>query len=369
MSPSKKQPQNSGDRAWNVVNFDRNEGSQRNESVLIETVLEEGLCDDVLSTTSSDESESLIGSSNGAVAAGYGFSTLIGQKEEDLAKSLSRNSVLPSSLVQEKSSSFCGRASRGLAQLNPWQIVLLTSSTTFLITCALQAVLKNSSPAPVNDVAAAPYFTNHGATYRDVDFVLPLGSISKGAGKYIVDFENRIAYPIVPKVNYWESAKLHVSEKSQYFLRYIKELDKHKFLNLDNKIRHANTAFMSAANTLLSSCSIKIRSASDHLRHYKHAINFEPKIELGRLTRRLREAWNIQASGYLHPLQDNLSAYITKARLFMIGGGNLGSRFRAGFVKMASSIDQFRDRTGSVFIDKWDNTMAMLRFKANRTNF
>ncbi|CEP60509.1 uncharacterized protein LALA0_S01e12552g [Lachancea lanzarotensis] len=365
MTSSKKQPQNSGDRTWSVVNFDRNGASQRSDGVSIQTVLEEGLCDDVLSTASSDESDSLIAPSNDAVATGYGFSTLIEQKE-DLAKTLSHDPVLSSSLAPENTT-VCSRAGRGLAQLNPWQIVLLTSSTTFLITCTLQALLNNPSPTLVNDVATAPYFTNHGATYRNVDFVLPPGAISEGAGKFIVDFENRIAHPIVPEVTYWESAKSHIGGKSRAFLSHVKELDKYKLLNVKNKVQHANIALLSAVNRSFSSCSMKFRSAADQLSYYKQAIGLETKDQFSRLEKKLEKAWQDQVSGHLFPLRDKITSYVTKTRSSLSKGGPLVLRCRSTFFELATGIDQFRDRTGSVIVDKWDNTMAMLRFKANDT--
>ncbi|SCU92651.1 LAME_0F00892g1_1 [Lachancea meyersii CBS 8951] len=367
MSVKKKNTHILGDRTWSVVNFDRNAMCQRNDPVSIETVSEEGLCDDVLSTTSSDESDAPVGALNNlneVQATGFGFDTLVEQNEPsvNLANTLSQAADLK---IPSNSTHSCvrERAARTLSQLNSWQIVLLTSSTTFLITCALQSVLKSPSAVPLDETATAPYFTNHGATYRNVDFVLPAGNPHERAGKFIVDFENCVAYPVVPEVSFWESAKFNVGQMAKAFRSHIKELDKSSLQKAKDRVHSRTDAMWSTINTSLKSWSSNLKEASVNMKIRNKAMMTQSRDQLTKCMRNAEKAFQVQYSNHLAPLRDKVFSHVLEMKSALGNIGPLTSRFNSALPGAASGVGRFRERTGSILYDKWDNTMEMLRFE------
>ncbi|SCV00675.1 LANO_0F08042g1_1 [Lachancea nothofagi CBS 11611] len=360
----KKKSEKSDDKTWSVVSFDNNTTLQRDDRVSVETISEEGLCDDVLSNTSSDECDLPMNAMGGPKVTEFGFDTLVAQTE--IAPEIPINSA-QSSINHPLSRCFAplleNRVTRAVAQLQTWQIVLLTSSTTLFLTCVVRALLQASATSVVHETSTAPYFTNHGATYRDVDFVLPFGDVPAGVTKYIVDFENRVAYPIVPEVPFWESAKASFNQKASALREDLKEFGCQNVQKLSDGLHLTNSAIQTSLGRVKSSTLSKFSSVPLYLKSLPQTVNQAFRGQVVKRFTFFRKAFQMQASEHLMTLHGKYSNCERVVKSIPHDLERLGPKFKCTWLKALTNTRQFQREANVLLFDKWNNTMEMLRLK------
>ncbi|CAR23352.1 KLTH0E07106p [Lachancea thermotolerans CBS 6340] len=353
--PDMKKKSDKNDKIWNVVSFDRESRVQPQPQVSVELVTEEGLCDDILSNASSDESElpaSPLKQSNTELS----FGTLVGRNEDE-------DDFAAPERQEECSAPKTGSSLlRAITTLKTWHVVVLTSSTTLFLTYVVQSFLYNQATELGNETATVPYFTDHGASYRNVDFVLPFGDISENTSKFIVDFENRVAIPILAEVSPWQATKFQVNQKAACYWKGFKSFCNEHAETLSERFSGAGNALK---NTLRRSGSLFAGRLGEL------AANFEPvKASASALGERLVQNYK-DCDAYYRNNFPMCGRYIRGKAHGLVGNtrslprrlGALKPTLGANLRKALSTSDRIVQKADLYVLSRWNNTIEMLRFK------
>ncbi|SCU87647.1 LAMI_0D06920g1_1 [Lachancea mirantina] len=219
------------DNSWNLINFYKNSGTASKSQVSVDMISENGNFDDVLSNTSSEESNLPLELSRGSRPE-FSFDTLKPEPQERGSGFLVEEQAAASAGLAtadgeylEVKQSLAGSARRMTQnlvgnygrKLRTWHIVVLTSSATLLVSHLVQGFWQNIWNEESQDgLALTPHFTDHGghsqgAVYRSTEFMVPFGG-DVSSSKFYVDFEKRIAYPIDLENSVWSSKYLAFAE-------------------------------------------------------------------------------------------------------------------------------------------------------------
>ncbi|SCW01045.1 LAFE_0D03862g1_1 [Lachancea fermentati] len=206
--PTKKKVDNS----WNLINFYKNSTTASKSHVSIDMISDNGNFDDVLSNTSSDECDLPLNPPKESVTE-FSFDTLTPQGKDKAADSATLSKFdFPETLEERWYSKVLRSLREAFVNLKTWQVILLTSSSTLLLTYLTQAYLESGADNSIENLPAIPYFTQHGAVYKNIELVVPFGE-DISSSKYFVDFENRVAYPVTSEVSFWDKQKFQFAEQ------------------------------------------------------------------------------------------------------------------------------------------------------------
>lgn len=350
-----KKKNDKNDKVWNVVSFDQHSTAQSKSCISVEMVPEEGICDDILSNASSDESElpvnplkqSTTALSFETLSANCGGSGVLQAVEDSRAR--------PSATVPPF-------FSRLFANLKTWHIVVLTSSTTVLLTFVVQALLRSQITEPTNEMATVPYFTDHGATFKNVDFVLPFAEASESTSKYIVDFENRVAYPIVSDVLMWDSVKFGITQKAARLRSNLDNFKREHLRQLDEKLNGTRGLIKRSFRESRESFAKRIKLVSSYLK----PIQFHMGVFRNQLAQNIKVcagACQSSSSSLVKNLRGVQSHLTQRFRSIPNKLGTIGPTLKANWAEVRSTSITLRHAADAQISAKWRNTMNMLNFR------
>ncbi|SCU93635.1 LADA_0G04148g1_1 [Lachancea dasiensis] len=368
MPAKKKTLKASDDKTWSVVSFNNNAVCQQSGQVSIQTISEEGLCDDVLSNTSSDESELPVNPLRASAVTEYGYDTLVVQGDEPSGlQGLSPTEDQRSRFLPVFSPLTDNRVTRALSGLHAWQIVLLTSSTTLFLSYLIQTALQNPLASSVESPSTTPYFTNHGATYRDVDFVLPFGDITGGSSKYIVDFENRVAYPIVPDVSLWESAKVEATQIALTLHSSICNFRSGMIQTFADRFESANSSILRKWTNRKAPIFSRLHSGLERCKTFTSSVNAMYRPHINNAFRSVNKKCRVSFGRYLTSAQGSFSLCASDIKSVVQRVKHMVPEIKTVWLGTLDATNRFKGKTSHIVIDKWNNTMKMLRFKGSGT--
>ncbi|CUS22952.1 LAQU0S07e03950g1_1 [Lachancea quebecensis] len=353
--PDMKKKSDKNDKIWNVVSFDRESRVQPQPRVSVELVTEEGLCDDILSNASSDESElpaSPLKQSNTELS----FGTLVGRNEDEY------DFAIPEKQEECSAPKTGFSILRAINNLKTWHVVVLTSSTTLFLTCLVQSFLYNQASELGNETATVPYFTDHGASYRNVDFVLPFGDSPENTSKFIVDFENRVAIPLLAEVSPWHAAKFQINQKATLYWKGLKSFCYEHAEALSERCSEAGSVLK---NTLRRPRGLFTGELSELATH------FEPlKVSTVALGERLAQKYRACGAYYRNGfatcgcyVRGKTHKLVNATRSLSAHLKALNPRLRVNLRKALSTSDRIVQKADIYVLSKWNNTIEMLRFK------
>lgn len=200
------------DKSWSLINFYKNPTKASKSQISIDSVSDASNFDDILSNTSSDESDLPVNPPE-ENDVDFSLDTLTRSGSTDTASDIDRT------FEDDSSGFFCSRRfvrafgtiSDIVANLRTWQVILLTSFTTLLATHLVQSYYYGSMVASNAPGANAPLVTSDGIIYNGIEFRVPFG-YDTPPSKFYVDFESRTAYPITSEISTWDAYKFELSK-------------------------------------------------------------------------------------------------------------------------------------------------------------
>lgn len=189
-----KPRENKIDKSWNLVNLPKRSSKTLSSKLIMEDVSDAVNCDDILSNTSSDESDLSL-EVNSSIP-----------RDGNISKKKNRDDVLSTSILKDKSMSVkvssCTSSCAQNQKPKIWQIVILSSVITLVVFCTFQkftGLYFFSQPDRLNSRGSLSVNPDD-SILNELGFVIPYHEVN--TKKFIVDFKNRIAYPFIEPEDY-----------------------------------------------------------------------------------------------------------------------------------------------------------------------